>query len=352
MLFGKYGKIQNALQGDVDGILLTSEISQFYATAFEFQDGYVLITKDKTYLLCDFRYTEAAKEHCRENITVGEASRLGDILADENIGTLMFEEDFLTVADLDKLTEKHSFVKFVKSNGLVKKLREFKEDDEIECTVKAQRIAEKSFSELLPFVKEGMTETELAANLEFLMCKNGSQGKAFETIFISGASTSKPHGTPRNVPIEKGFVTVDFGAVYNGYRSDMTRTFVLGRATYEMKDIYNTVLKAQISALEYLENGGRDCFKADRCARGIINEKYNGTFGHSLGHGVGLQIHENPRLSPACKGEKLSSGHIVTVEPGIYIPTCMGVRIEDMVVVYGTEVRNITKCPKELIEIC
>ncbi len=352
MLLGKYEKIQNAIPSDADGILLTSEISQYYATAFELQDGYVLITKNKTYLLCDFRYTEAAKEHCKDKILVDESSRLGEILACENVKTLMFEEDLLTVAELERLTEKYNFVKFIKSEGLVKKLRVFKDDDEIECIIAAQRIAEKSFSALLPLIKDGMTETELAVELEFLMRKNGAQGPAFETIFISGASTSKPHGVPKNVPIEKGFVTVDFGAVYNGYRSDMTRTFAFGSASNEMRDIYNTVLKAQISALEYLENDGRDCFEADKRARDIINEKYNGTFGHSLGHGVGLQIHENPRLSPACKDEKLLKGHVVTVEPGIYIPKYMGVRIEDMIVVYEDGVQNITRYPKELVEIC
>ncbi|MBR6645461.1 MAG: aminopeptidase P family protein [Clostridia bacterium] len=352
MLLGKYEKIQNAIPSDADGILLTSEISQYYATGFELQDGYVLITKDKTYLLCDFRYTEAAKEHCEDKISVDESSRLGEVLVCENIKTLMFEEDLLTVAELERLTGKYSFVKFIKSQGLLKKLRVFKEDDEIECIVSARRIAERSFSALLPTIKEGMTETELAVELEFLMRRNGADGNAFETIFISGASTSKPHGVPQHVPIEKGFVTVDFGALYKGYRSDMTRTFAFGCASEEMRDVYNTVLKAQMSALEYLELGGRDCFEADKQARDIIDEKYKGTFGHSLGHGVGLQIHESPRLSPACKGEKLSKGHVVTVEPGIYIPGCMGVRIEDMVVVYEDGIRNITECPKELIEIC
>ncbi len=352
MLFGKHEKIKNALPSDTDGILLTSGIAQYYACGFEFEDGYVLITKNKTYLLCDFRYTEAAKAHGASGAVIDEASRLGDILCDENLKVLMFEEDFLTVSELERLQTKYNFVKFVKSNGLIKRLRAVKDEDEIECTVCAQRIAEKSFSALLPLVKEGVTEIELATELEFLMRKNGASSEAFPTIFISGASTSKPHGVPENKPIERGFVTVDFGATYKGYKSDMTRTFSFGRASEEMKEIYGTVLKAQTFALEYLECGGRDCFEADKRARDIIDEKYKGTFGHSLGHGVGLQIHESPRLSPACKGETLIKGHIVTVEPGIYIPHHMGVRIEDMVVVYEKTVKNITEYPKELIEIC
>ena len=352
MFFGKHEKIKNALPASVDGILLTSGIGQYYACGFEFEDGYVLVTKEKTYLLCDFRYTEAAKAHGCSGAFIDDSSHLGDIFCDENIKTLMFEEDFLTVSELERLQSKHSFVKFIKSDNLVKALRAVKDDDEIECTVKAQRIAEKSFDAILPLIKEGVTEIELATELEFLMRKNGAGCEAFPTIFISGASTSKPHGVPENKPLERGFVTVDFGATYKGYKSDMTRTFSFGKANGEMKDIYNTVLKAQSSALDYLTSGGVDCFTADKCARDIINEKYNGTFGHSLGHGVGLQIHESPRLSPACKGEKLTKGHIVTVEPGIYIPHHMGVRIEDMVVVYENTVKNITEYPKELIEIC
>ena len=352
MFFGKHEKIKNALPASVDGILLTSGIGQYYACGFEFEDGYVLITKEKTYLLCDFRYTESAKAYGCSGALIDDSAHLGDILCDENIKTLMFEEDFLTVYGLERLQTKHSFVKFVKSNGLLKRLRAVKEADEIEYTITAQRIAEKSFTSLLPLVKEGVTETELATELEFLMRKNGAGCEAFPTIFISGSSTSKPHGVPENKPLERGFVTVDFGATYKGYKSDMTRTFSFGKASGEMKGIYNTVLKAQTKALEYLECGGRDCFEADRCARDIINEKYNGTFGHSLGHGVGLQIHENPRLSPAVKGEILVKGHIVTVEPGIYIPHHMGVRIEDMIVVYENTVKNITEYPKELIEIC
>lgn len=351
MLCGKHEKIKNALPSDVDGILLTSEICQYYACGFEFQDGYVLITKNKTYLLCDFRYTEAAKDCCQSTVSVEETTRLGQILADENVKNLMFEEDFLTVLSLERLREKHSFVNFVRSDGLVKKLRAFKEKDEIECTVKAQRIAEKAFASVLPLIKEGVTERALATELEFLMRRNGASSQAFETICISGSATSKPHGVPEDKPIEKGFITMDFGATYKGYKSDMTRTVCLGRANGEMRDIYNTVLRAQRSALEYLIHG-RDCFEADKRARDIINEKYNGTFGHSLGHGVGLEIHESPRLSPSAKGEVLAAGNIVTVEPGIYIPRHMGVRIEDMIVVYEDHTENITVCDKELIEIC
>lgn len=347
---GKHIKIKNALPESADGILLTSYVSQYYACGFDFEDGYVLLTKDKTYLLCDFRYTEAAKQAVKD-VYVCDRTELYDILADNKIKTLMFEEDTISVHTLENLKEKYDFISFIPSDGLVRALREYKDDDEIEYTVKAQRIAEQAFAHVLPLIKEGVTETDIALELEFFMRKNGADSEAFKTICISGKQTSKPHGTPRRVPLEKGFITMDFGATYKGYKSDMTRTVCLGFADKKMKDIYNTVLKAQLSALDYLKDG-RDCFEADSVARRIIDEKYKGSFGHSLGHGVGLEIHESPRLSQGAKGEKLKKGHIVTVEPGIYLPSEMGVRIEDMIVVYDDGAENITNCPKELIEIC
>lgn len=347
---GKHEKIKNALPDGADAILLTSYVSQYYACGFDFEDGYVLVTKDKTYLLCDFRYTEAAKKEVKD-AEICERGELLSLLSDLEIKKLMFEEDTLSVGRLESLKTKYNFVEFIPSSGLVSSLRQFKDDDEIEYTVKAQRIAEKAFDRVLSFIKEGVTEKELALELEFFMRKNGADAEAFKTICISGKQTSMPHGTPRDVPLEKGFITMDFGASYKGYKSDMTRTVCFGKASEKMKDIYRTVLNAQLAALDYLKCG-RDCCEADTVARSIINEKYNGAFGHSLGHGVGLEIHESPRLSQGAKGEFLQKGHIVTVEPGIYIPSQMGVRIEDMIVVYEDRTENITKCPKELMEIC
>ena len=197
------------------------------------------------------------------------------------------------------------------------------------------------------------TEIEVALELEFFMRAHGSEGTAFETIAVSGTNSSRPHGTPRDVKLEKGFFTMDFGARVDGYCSDMTRTVVIGKADEEMKRLYNTVLLAQTSAIDALR-AGMKCFDADKVARDIIeNAGYKGCFGHSLGHGVGLFIHETPRLSPAsAESELLLPGHVVTVEPGIYIEGKYGCRIEDMVTVLadGT-IHDFTQSPKELIEL-
>ena len=194
-----------------------------------------------------------------------------------------------------------------------------------------------------------MTENDVAAELEYYMRKHGAEDKSFETIAVSGQKSSIPHGVPSDTRLKKGFLTMDFGAVYEGYHSDMTRTICIGKADDEMKKLYNTVLKAQMSALDMLRDGVV-CADADKVARDIIEVDYKGCFGHSLGHGVGLEIHERPNLS-AYNKKPLAPGNIVTVEPGIYIAGKYGCRIEDMVLIQEGNIRNFTKSPKELIEI-
>ena len=197
-----------------------------------------------------------------------------------------------------------------------------------------------------------MTEIEVAAEIEYVMRKNGSEGPAFDTIAVSGDGSSLPHGVPRNVKLKQGFLTLDFGARYKGYCSDMTRTVSIGKADEEMKHLYATVLSAQLSALKILREGVL-CADADAAARSVIDSvpEYKGAFGHSLGHGVGLYVHEAPSLSPRAKEKNLRSGEIVTVEPGIYLAGKYGVRIEDMVKIEQGGILNFTKSGKELIEI-
>ena len=195
-----------------------------------------------------------------------------------------------------------------------------------------------------------MTEIEVALELEYGMRKFGAEKPSFDTIAVSGSASSLPHGEPRNIKLEKGFLTLDYGALYQGYCSDMTRTIVIGKADDEMKKVYNTVLKAQLAALDFVAAGKKGC-DCDKVARDIIyGAGYEGCFGHSLGHGVGMFIHENPRLA-GMWDKPLEVGAIVTVEPGIYIEGKYGVRIEDMVWLKENESVNLTKAPKELIEL-
>ena len=209
-----------------------------------------------------------------------------------------------------------------------------------------------AFAELVKRINPNMTEIEVAAELEYLMRRAGASGFAFDTIAVSGDASALPHGTPRNVKLKPGFLTMDFGAKYKGYCSDMTRTIVIGKADNEIKKLYNTVLEAQRLGLAAIK-AGADCKECDDAARNYIDsfKEYNGAFGHSLGHGVGLFIHESPRVSKVGAGRKLRVGEIVTVEPGIYLYGKYGCRIEDMVAVTENGCYNFTHSTKELIEI-
>jgi Xaa-Pro aminopeptidase len=228
-------------------------------------------------------------------------------------------------------------------------LREVKDKGEIEKINQAQIITDMAFEHILGILSTDITETDVACELEYFMRKNGAEDKSFETIAVSGKKSSLPHGVPSNTRLEKGFLTMDFGATFEGYHADMTRTVSIGKADEKMIEIYDTVLKAQLSALECLRVGitGAD---ADRVAREIIDKKFKGAFGHSLGHGVGLEIHESPTLSYR-NDFPLETGNVVTVEPGIYIPNFGGVRIEDLVVIRESGCENLTSSVKELIEI-
>ena len=218
---------------------------------------------------------------------------------------------------------------------------------------RAQALTDAAFSHILGFLKPSVREIDVALELEYFMRKNGADGIAFHTIAVSGSASALPHGVPRDLPLEKGFLTMDFGAKVNGYCADMTRTVVIGRADEEMKRLYRTVLAAQNAALE-MAVGGVSCRALDLAARGVIDGAgYEGCFGHSLGHGVGIDVHEAPRLSRgAGELEVLVPGNVVTVEPGIYLAGRYGCRIEDMIAInLDGSIENLTKSTKDLIEI-
>ena len=256
----------------------------------------------------------------------------------------------MTVSRLEGL-KKNFTAEFVGIPAITTDFRAIKSDFEVSMIEKAQSITDAAFDHILGYIKPGLTETDVAAELEFFMKKKGAQCPAFETIAVSGKKSSMPHGVPESIVLtENSFLTMDFGAKYNGYCSDMTRTVVLGKADDEMKRVYNTVLEAQLAGIAAAHGGalGKD---VDKAARDIIdNAGYKGLFGHSLGHSLGIEIHENPRFAP--KFDKECPVHsIITVEPGIYIPGKYGVRIEDMVLLGKDGCRDLTHSPKQLIEI-
>ncbi len=352
----KTSRLLSLLPPTADGFLLTSEINQRYISDFAFSDGYVLVTRNKSYIITDFRYAEAAEAHSNLfDIVIPSSSMLLEVvalLAENNVKTLCVEDGSLSHADYIRFSEKFDNVSLIGGTRILDEMRQVKTDDELQKIKEAQRLTDMAFSHILGYITPSATEIDVALELEFFMRKNGADGIAFDTISVSGKSSSMPHGTPQNKRLESGFLTLDFGATLDGYCSDMTRTVVLGVADNEMKKLYNTVRSAQKAGIEMLREGVSG-FECDRAARDIINTAgYEGCFGHGLGHGVGMYIHESPRLSPSADPKiLLTRGNVVTVEPGIYIPGKYGCRIEDMLAITENGSLNFTESTKELIEL-
>ena len=348
-------KLRNKMKEiGVDAVLVLFELNQHYLSGFAFTDGFLLITHNKAYLVTDFRYYEMALNGADKQFEVLTPDNRGEFidkaLSDEGCKVVGFEGGSVSYDVYHSYCKKHPHLTFENIGNTIEVIREIKDADEIVKMQKAQDITDKAFSHILKVINRDMTELDVAVELEYAMRKNGASAFAFDTISVSGDASALPHGTPRNVKLREGFLTMDFGAKFDGYCSDMTRTIVIGKADEEIKKVYNTVLSAQLAALDYLKPGA-DCGEADKIARDIINAEYNGTFGHSLGHSVGLFIHESPRLYSRGFGRKLNVGEILTVEPGIYLFGKYGCRIEDMVAITENGIHNFTHSTKELIEI-
>ena len=350
-------KLRNKMKEiGVDAVIVLDELNQHYLSDFAFTDGFLLITKAKAYLVTDFRYYEMALNSANKQFKVltpdNRTEFINKALADEECKVVGFEGGSVSYDVYHSYCEKHPHLKFENIGDAIEVIRQVKDASEIEKMQKAQDITDKAFSHILKVMNRNMTELDVAVELEYAMRKNGAGSFAFETISVSGDASALPHGTPRNVKLRDGFLTMDFGAKFDGYCSDMTRTIVIGKADADIKKLYNTVLSAQLAALDYLKDGA-DCGEADKIARDIIDAvpEFKGAFGHSLGHSVGLFVHESPRLYSRGFGRKLRVGEILTVEPGIYLFGKYGCRIEDMVAITENGIHNFTHSTKELIEI-
>ena len=339
-----------------DAVIVLDELNQHYLSEFAFTDGLLFITKSTAHLITDFRYYEMALNKANKSfeIVMPESRKeyLNKIISDEGIKTVGFEGGSVSYETYRRYCDEYPTCEFVNIGDAIEVIRQIKSADEIEKMQRAQDITDGALANLLKIITPNMTELDVAVELEYAMRKNGASAFAFDTISVSGDASALPHGTPRNVKLRDGFLTMDFGAKLDGYCSDMTRTIVIGKPTEEIKKLYNTVLKAQLAAIDYLK-AGADCGEADKIARDIINSvpEYNGAFGHSLGHSVGLFIHESPRLYSRGFGRKLNVGEIVTVEPGIYLFGKYGCRIEDMVAITENGIHNFTHSTKELIVV-
>lgn len=336
---------------------ITSDISRKYLCGFSSSAGFILITKEQSYLLIDFRYYDKAKERvkdCQVILLENVRKQLMDLLVKHGITVVSVESDFMTLSRMEKYKQDYSFVTFDTSSALsdkLTKMRAIKSEEEIEKIVTAQRIAEKAFDKLLNNIRIGQTEKHVAAMLNYYMAEYGSDGLSFDTIAASGVNSASPHAVPTDKKLQEGdFLTLDFGAVYDGYHSDMTRTVAIGHATDKMREMYDAVLSANLDA-QKAAKAGISGKLLDSVARSTLDAwNYGEYFGHSLGHGVGLEIHEAPTAGPK-SSDSLKEGMIVTIEPGAYITGKYGVRIEDMVAITADGCRCLTRTGKGLIII-
>lgn len=354
----RYNKLNALLEAKkLDAVLVSDGYNMRYLSGFTGATGYLLITKTSKTLFTDSRYTIAATMQAPDYAVVEvDAARdyckvINQVLVAEEIALLGFEANQVRYSTYQNLKERLEVKELIPLGGELADLRRIKTAEEIALHRQAEHIGDIAFEEILKDIRPGVTELEVAAKLEYIMKMNGADKLSFESIVASGVNSSKPHAEPGHKKIESGdFVTMDFGCVYNGYCSDMTRTVVVGKASDKQKEIYNTVLNAQLAVLAMLKPGlkGKEY---DKVARDVIyGAGYEGYFGHGLGHSVGLEIHENPRFS-MMEEDIVEAGMIMTVEPGIYIPDFGGVRIEDMVVMTADGYENLTNSRKELIEL-
>lgn len=338
-------KLRNKID-DNTAVYITSRANILYYSGFTSEDASLIISHDKAVIITDSRYTVQAHIQSPDFELRDISEGILNILKDfpENI---WYEEDNITVGQYNKIVSdgKHYFPR----QSEISYLRRFKDSYEIDKLRQAEKIGDEAFSHILDYIKPGISERDVALEIEFFMRKNGASGLSFETIAASGVRSCMPHGTASDKLIEKGdFITLDFGCVFEGYCSDMTRTVAVGSVSDRQREVYNVVLKAQTTALSEIAVG-KKCRDIDKTARDIISSAgYGEYFGHSLGHGVGIMIHEQPVFSPR-SDDVIADGNIVTVEPGIYIPDSFGVRIEDLVAVYDNKIENLTSSSKELI---
>lgn len=355
-----YEKLNDILGKDselnLNAVLISSPHNLRYFSGFAGGEGYALTGDGFRYIFVDSRYTEEAKAESPDFNVVqfglgGVCAEIQKVIQEFGVARIGFEDKTLTYREYKTLSEKLADIELVPLGNRADLKRMIKTDAEIERMRTAERIGDVALGEVLPYIKTGARECDIAAELEYRMRKHGAERTSFETIVVSGEKSAMPHGKPNEKRLERGdFVTIDFGCVYNGYCSDMTRTFVMGEISKEQKKVYDTVLAAQKEGLKSIRSGvcGAEC---DLAARRVIEDAgYGKYFGHALGHGVGVEIHELPTLSPKSK-IILKENMAVTCEPGIYIGGIGGVRIEDLVIVKKDGYDNLSSFDKNLI-IC
>lgn len=346
---------QELLKRGFGAMMITSPVNRFFAAGFTSSAGVVLITAQDAWYFTDSRYIEAAGSSVTgaratlvtNNETETYYDRIKAILKEKSIASVGFEDSAVTFAGYKKWTEKLE-LELVPTEKLLSDLRMVKTAADLDKITKAQRIAEKSFNEILPVISTDITEKQLAAELVYRCVKNGADDKSFDTIVVSGPRSSMPHGVPGDEKICSGFLTIDFGVRLDSWCSDTTRTVCIGKPDAEMVKVYDVVLRAQEAGIGYIRANvsGRG---ADAAARSVIEDAgYGACFGHGFGHGIGLEVHEAPNATKTSE-DLIPAGAVISAEPGVYLPGRFGVRTEDVVYVTENGCENLTKLPKDLI---
>ena len=339
---------------ELDAMLLTGEANCYYAAGF-MGEGVALVTRRGSWYFTDSRYTEAADKAIGDAAVIREVSRekpfsalINEALAASGAEKVGFEDQRMTVAEHAVYSEKLHCT-LTPASALMTELRGSKDEEELSCMIAAQRIAEGALEKILKEIRPGMTEKEIAARLNYLMVSAGAEKTSFDTIVASGPNGSMPHAVPGMRKVREGdFITMDFGCVYKGYCSDMTRTVALGRPSDEMRNVYDIVLQAQLAGIAAARAGVTGA-AIDGAARKVIQDAgYGSCFGHSFGHSLGIDIHEAPNAAPG-NDKPMPDGAVISAEPGIYLPGRFGVRIEDVMILRPDGAQVITKAPKALL---
>ena len=344
------------LPQEVDGALITSTVNRHYLTGLRSSAGVLLVTRKGCSALLDFRYIEVARrtiQSCEVILQEKLEEQLPQLVKKYGVRRLALETTYQTIGEMNRFQKLLPEVELLTGEEVDKtilQLRRVKDEEEIGHIRDAQAITDKSFSEMLNVIKAGMTERQVAAELEYRLKKNGADGLAFATIAVAGPNSSMPHGVPGDRPLQAGdFLTLDFGAASAGYCSDMTRTVAIGHVTEEMEKVYNLVLEAQLASIAKIAPGV-PCVEVDAAARDLIyGAGYEGCFGHGTGHSLGLQIHEDPRFSTTAGEAVCQPGIVMSVEPGVYLSGRFGCRIEDIVLITPEGCQDLTHSPKELL---
>lgn len=351
-------RILKQLPDGIDAVLITSGVHRQYFTGFQSSAGTLLMIKNAgAYFIIDFRYYEKARAVVHDcNVILQEklSAQLSELMKHHSLVNIAIESEYMTVSEFSRFQEllpDASFVSNKQVDQAIRRMRMIKSPEELASIRAAQKITDDAFQNICDYIRPGMTEKEIACELLDYTNRHGSERPSFEFIVVSGANSSMPHGVPTDKPVEPGdLITMDFGCVVDGYCSDMTRTVAVKAVNEKQKLIYDTVLKAQLAAIQAIK-AGIPCRDVDAAARNLITDAgYGSCFGHSTGHSVGLEIHERPAFSIADE-TICEPGMVITVEPGIYLEGQFGVRIEDMVLVTESGCSLLTGSVKQLIVV-